>query len=89
MKVYVVRFPKDHDRGIEETISDQDPEFGGIVFDMMDEEDGAYLKIFRTRGVKNSLTIRESMGRSLNVILTAPSVIEIRVGPTHERGESL
>lgn len=89
MRVYSVRFPRDRDRGVEEAISDQDPGFGGIVFDMMDEEDGAYLKIFRTRGVKNSLTIRESMGRSLNVILTAPNVVEIRVEPTHEKGESL
>lgn len=87
MRVYLVRFPEDS--GVEKIISDRDPEFGGIIFDMMDEEDGAYFKIFRTRGVKNSLTIRESMGRSLNVVLTASNVAEVRIELAHERDESL
>lgn len=73
---------------IEEIINDEDPEFGGVVFDMMDEADGAHFKIFRTRGVKNSLTIHESMGRGLNVILIAPNVVEIKVEPRYSEDAS-
>lgn len=87
MRVYSVRFPSGH--GVEEIISDKDPSFGGIVFDMMDEPDGAYLKVFRTRDVENSLTIRESMGRSLHVVLIAPNIVEIRVEPIHKGDKSL
>ncbi len=93
MKVYLVKFPKGSEcpGAWEEIVSEGDTGFtedlGGIVIDMLGEDwKGPRWKIFLTRGVKNSLTVRESGGGKLSVLLAKKNVVEIEMKPREAPG---